>query len=59
MTLIATEDNQLFSKKHEPWKIPKELHHLKSEVDEKTNYYLDLYFNSNSTRPTIFFVKLI
>lgn len=44
MTLIATEDNQLFSKKHEPWKIPKELHHLKSEVDEKTNYYLDLYF---------------
>ena len=44
MTLIATEDNQLFSKKHEPWKIPKELQHLKSEVDEKTNYYLDLYF---------------
>lgn len=44
MTLIATEDNQLFSKKYEPWKIPKELQHLKSEVDEKTNYYLDLYF---------------
>lgn len=44
MTLIATEDNQLFSKKHEPWKIPKELQHLKSEVDKKTNYYLDLYF---------------
>ncbi|HES9238853.1 TPA: hypothetical protein VPI11_000155, partial [Streptococcus pyogenes] len=44
MELIGTEDNQLFSKKHEPWKIPKELQHLKSKVDEKTNYYLDLYF---------------
>lgn len=44
MTLIATDNKKLFQKKHKSWKIPKELRHLKSEVDEKTNYYLDLYF---------------
>lgn len=44
MELIGTEDNQLFSKKHESWIVPKKLQHLKSKIDEKTNYYLNLYF---------------
>ena len=44
MTLIGTKNNTLLKKKYKPWKIPKELQHLKNKVDEKTNYYLDLYF---------------
>ncbi|WP_062004535.1 hypothetical protein [Streptococcus cristatus] len=44
MELRATKDNQLFIKKHDSWRIPKELQHLKSKVDDKTNYYLNLYF---------------
>lgn len=44
LTLIGTKDNTLLKKKYKPWKIPKELQHLKNKVDEKTNYYLDLYF---------------
>ena len=44
MELRATKDNQLFIKKHDSWRIPKELQHLKSKVDDKTNYYLSLYF---------------
>lgn len=44
MELIGTEENDLFIKRHESWTIPKELDHFKSKIDEKTNYYLDLYF---------------
>lgn len=44
MELRATKDNQLFIKNHESWEIPEGLQHLKNEVDEKTRYYLDLYF---------------
>lgn len=44
LTLIGTKNNTLLKKKYKPWKIPKELQHLKNKVDEKTNYYLDLYF---------------
>ena len=44
MELRATKNNQLFIKKHESWEIPEELQHFKNEVDEKTRYYLDLYF---------------
>ena len=40
MTLIGTKNNTLLKKKYKPWKIPKELQHLKNKVDEKTNYYL-------------------
>ena len=44
MELIGTEENDLFIKRYESWTIPKELNRLKSKIDEKTNYYLDLYF---------------
>lgn len=44
MQLIGTEENDLFIKRYESWTIPKELNRLKSKIDEKTNYYLDLYF---------------
>lgn len=44
MELIGTEENDLFIKRYESWMIPKELNRLKSKIDEKTNYYLDLYF---------------
>lgn len=44
MELIGTEENDLFVKRYESWTIPKELNRLKSKIDEKTNYYLDLYF---------------
>ena len=46
MTLIATDNKKLFQKKHKSWKIPKELRHLKSEVDEKTNPFG--YWNTNA-----------
>ena len=44
MQLIGTEENDLFIKRYESWTIPKELNRLKRKIDEKTNYYLDLYF---------------
>ena len=44
MELIGTEENDLFIKRYESWTIPKELNRLKSKIDEKTNYYLYLYF---------------
>ena len=44
MVLIGTKDNQLLIKKHKFWNIPSDLHHLKEEIDKKTNDYLDLYF---------------
>lgn len=44
MVLIGTKDNQLLTKKHKFWNIPSNLHHLKEEIDKKTNDYLNLYF---------------
>lgn len=44
MILIGTKDNALCTKKRQAWKLPDEMQHLKSKIDEKTDYYLDLYF---------------
>ena len=58
MELIGTEENDLFIKRYESWTIPKELNRLKSKIDEKTNYYLDLYFVKLEKKNKIVFLVL-